>query len=906
MSNLYSANSNTDKIYKHSGFTTTISSSIAAPSTGCRGISWNNPNFHLYSNDWHQFKSYKHSGFSTTILSSIAAVASNSTSSSWGSDSNFYEADNVTSKIYRHSGFSTTILSSIAAPVGDARSVSWDNRTAILYSTDQTSLMHYKHSGFTTTILSSIATVSTVPENADWEDRDYSSDIPEFIDSMVDTGSGTADLNTRNLQTPSVDKWERIGTGTLIKIDKDNDYAFSEDDNTYNNILYRPDTTNYSDEKQYAQSYVLSTDGSPFAAKVGVGCRYVSKGMAAVLAGSSPRKIRLVVVQGTAHTNITSVDFAWVDNTWYKIRIEAKNLTGSDVEFKVYVDDVLKMTYTYTDATLYGNIGRPVLHAKNDQPGWTGGEQHRWKNFVAGTISIDTHEFAGSANTTFGGSVSIESHRIFDGVADANFDGEIELHGGIVPFDGTENVSFDGSSLLNGQIKEFGTSANVSFDGAVTSFVSQKLFSGNSAAIFDGNVSMAVGDFSFRWSIDNLEARTDYGFPTVYVDIDKDTLPKGVFPEGEFYDRRLLQMPRIAETELDTRFGISGFQRVTFTVDNSDRLITGIDLQDSFVRMYFVDENGSVYKEFNGKVVDWTLSHQVTINAEDIDAIALTQDLPKRTLNNLIEAEKIADAGFAANVVADDLGKPIPIIFGRAVKVPLLYVKADGGQREYDYIIGEGAGLNSKFFQEVFTVYRDSAAVSTEVGALDNIEGTMVSATSTTIVLENNDRRPDSWYKYWWVEMLTGNAAGEITDVTAYDSTNNRCTVSTWGTTPTSGTYRLREWRFFDGSQVSPYAGYAFIRFKKRMGERGRTEPLYADVNGLEDEVNVVNAINSLLTNSDWGFGLTVNETSFSNAADLLEIKDMKCEGVLLNTTSSSDLLRELLGFRDMVLAKNS
>ena len=88
------------------------------------------------------------------------------------------------------------------------------------------------------------------------------------------------------------------------------------------------------------------------------------------------------------------------------------------------------------------------------------------------------------------------------------------------------------------------------------------------------------------------------------------------------------------------------------------------------------------------------------------------------------------------------------------------------------------------------------------------------------------------------------------------------------------------------------------------MGERGRTEPLYADVNGLEDEVNVVNAIKSLLTNNDWGFGLTVDSGSFATASVLAEITQMKCEGALLNTTSSSDLLRELLGFRDMVLTK--
>ena len=88
------------------------------------------------------------------------------------------------------------------------------------------------------------------------------------------------------------------------------------------------------------------------------------------------------------------------------------------------------------------------------------------------------------------------------------------------------------------------------------------------------------------------------------------------------------------------------------------------------------------------------------------------------------------------------------------------------------------------------------------------------------------------------------------------------------------------------------------------MGERGRTEPLYADVNGLQDEVNVVRAVESILTNSSWGFDIKVNKTSFDAAADLTEITNMKCEGSVLNTTSAGDLLRELLGFRDMVLTK--
>ena len=84
------------------------------------------------------------------------------------------------------------------------------------------------------------------------------------------------------------------------------------------------------------------------------------------------------------------------------------------------------------------------------------------------------------------------------------------------------------------------------------------------------------------------------------------------------------------------------------------------------------------------------------------------------------------------------------------------------------------------------------------------------------------------------------------------------------------------------------------------MGEQGRTDPIYADVNGLEDEVNVVDALESVLSNSTWGLGISVNASSFATASALSDIAAMKCEGGVFSTTGAGDLLRELLGFRDL------
>ena len=405
----------------------------------------------------------------------------------------------------------------------------------------------------------------------------------------------------------------------------------------------------------------------------------------------------------------------------------------------------------------------------------------------------------------------------------------------------------------------------------------------------------------FRWSLDHLEARTDYGFPTVWVEVSGLDQISGSFPTGQFFERRILEVPRLDEAELDSRFGIAGFQRVTLTVDNSDGLLSGLNIQDSNVRMFFVGADGNVYREFKGKVTEWILSHRCVLNVEDVDAIAITQDLPRRTVNSLIEAEKVMDANFENVVIANDLGNPIPVIFGRAVKVPLLYVQADETNREYDYIIGEGEGLNGNNFQDVFTVYRNDQA-------LDEINGSAQSGSSASALkLESGDQRPDSWYKYWWVEITSGPGAGDIRHVAAYNSATNIITPNSnfSAALTTSSIYKLTEWRFYDGSQASPYAGFAFIRFKKRMGVSGSTDPIYADVNGFGDETNVVRAVQSLLSNSDWGLGLDVDTVSFDAAAGISAVSAMLCEGAITETAAAVDVLNELLGFRDMVLSKD-
>ena len=509
---------------------------------------------------------------------------------------------------------------------------------------------------------------------------------------------------------------------------------------------------------------------------------------------------------------------------------------------------------------------------------------------------------------TGGGGLGFQGNGLLNAGHNLTSNGSLEIEGqGQINLDhelsGGAQVDIGATGTIAGGLAELGGGAEVGVQGT-GEIRGVAALEGQSQLAVQGTGSIIISDYNFRWSIDFLEARSDHGYPTIYAEVNSSEMPSGAFPEGAFFERRLLEMPRLEEAEFGERFGITGFQSVSLALDNSDGLIGSLDLTDAYVRLFFVSEAGDI-REWKGRVTEWTLSHRCVVGVEDMDAVALTEELPRRTLNDIVEAEKEADPGFDDVVVANDLGRPVPVIFGRSVKVPLLYIKADEAEREYDYIIGEGEGLGGGNFTEVFTVYREDQA-------LDDIEGDAASGTSTTLTLEAGDKRPDGWYRYWWVEITAGTGAGQIRHVTAYDSANNRITVSSaWSPTPNSSSdYRLREWRFYDGSQASPYDGLAFVRLKKRLGTSGSTDAVYADVNGLAAETNVVRAVESILSNQVWGLGLDIDSSSFDTAAALTEIDDMLCEGAITDNTTITDILngsgesQGLLSFRDLVLSK--
>jgi len=71
MVNVISADSDVDKHYRHTGFSSTITDSYASPDSYARGITWDGTN--VISADSSADKHYKHTGFSSTITDSYTA-----------------------------------------------------------------------------------------------------------------------------------------------------------------------------------------------------------------------------------------------------------------------------------------------------------------------------------------------------------------------------------------------------------------------------------------------------------------------------------------------------------------------------------------------------------------------------------------------------------------------------------------------------------------------------------------------------------------------------------------------------------------------------------------------------------------------------------------------------------------
>jgi len=194
---LYSLDDDTNKIYKHSGFSPTIIDSINIPSNNPRGITVDNK--YLYSSKWNSPKFYKHSGFSSTILDSFASPSTPVPSGLTIDNNYLYSSDNNTDKFYKYSGFSSTILDSFASPSTSPLGLTIDDN--YLYSSDSASDKIYKHSGFSLTVLDSFNSPDSNPIGLTQDN--YDARIEPTTSTSTSSSSTSVSTSSTSISTSS-------------------------------------------------------------------------------------------------------------------------------------------------------------------------------------------------------------------------------------------------------------------------------------------------------------------------------------------------------------------------------------------------------------------------------------------------------------------------------------------------------------------------------------------------------------------------------------------------------------------------------------------------------------------------------------------------------------------------------
>jgi len=197
-------------------------------------------------------------------------------------------------------------------------------------------------------------------------------------------------------------------------------------------------------------------------------------------------------------------------------------------------------------------------------------------------------------------------------------------------------------------------------------------------------------------------------------------------------------------------------------------------------------------------------------------------------------------------------------------------------------------------FRQIFRLYHERRTLPELRSETFPLALTLTpSSGPSAITLSNNHHTPtDGWYENFLIEFFNaGVAVGEPLLVQSYDSETNEITVIYKGEPFFLwDSYRLREYRFFDGSQDYPYPGYAFVRFAvKYPGE------IRADVEGF-DITDPADVMRHLLSNSVWGAG---------DPADLIKenlLGGYKFEGAVSLAVSLQDLFREMGKFREFKL----
>jgi len=175
--NLLAASFQTDKVYRFTGFTSTISASFTK--TDAEGVAWDGTDVYFGEEDPGSppTKIFKGTGFSATVAASITAPNA-SESTVYGIDLTANTAGDLlvvqnSSKIWRMSGFSSSISSSVTLGSSN-RGVAWDGTN--LMTADNGDLKYRRCTGFSSTVASSFAAPGTA-RDITWDGTDFYSAI---------------------------------------------------------------------------------------------------------------------------------------------------------------------------------------------------------------------------------------------------------------------------------------------------------------------------------------------------------------------------------------------------------------------------------------------------------------------------------------------------------------------------------------------------------------------------------------------------------------------------------------------------------------------------------------------------------------------------------------------------------
>lgn len=108
----------------------------------------------------------------------------------------------------------------------------------------------------------------------------------------------------------------------------------------------------------------------------------------------------------------------------------------------------------------------------------------------------------------------------------------------------------------------------------------------------------------------------------------------------------------------------------------------------------------------------------------------------------------------------------------------------------------------------------------------------------------------------------------------------------------------VSEYTVYDGSQESPFPGYAIVAFNRE--QRDSNYNLYdmrMTYQGISysGSTNPVRILQTVLTDTTWGLGKTVDETSFATAAAMFENYAWWVCGGIFDFTRASDFIDQLL-----------